>query len=110
MTKKLKYSTVDKILWEKYPMGSRRYHDAHRDANREEKKEYPKGYQQMKKVDDELPDDEYSGTHNRKGKIEVSKKVPPKDREEVALHEFVEWKHDPKRCKICGKDKQSHKN
>jgi len=105
---KITYKVVNKIKKAKYPMGSPKYREAHNEANRAEKKEYPKGYEKMKSIDDRLPKGEYAGTHDKAGNIKVSKRVPKKERPEVARHEFVEHKKDPGACKICGKGKRGH--
>jgi hypothetical protein len=103
-----KYKVVPKITKKGYPTSSSHYPTAHEKADKVEKAAYPKGYKQMQKVDDKLGKRELAGTHTKSGKIEVSKKVPPKDRNEVALHEFVEWKEDKKLCAKCKKPIQSH--
>ena len=105
----MKYKVVDKIKKKGYPTASKKYPEAHRAANQVEKKKYPQGYEEMKKIDAKLPNNEEAGTHTKSGKIKVSKKVPPKDRQEVATHEYVEWKKDPGSCAICGKGKPSHR-
>lgn len=104
----MKYKVVDKIKKKGYPTSSKHYKSAHEQADVAEKKKYPSGYEKMKSVDEKLKDDELAGKHSKSGKIEVSKKVPPKQRNEVAYHEFVEWKKDPGSCAICGKSKKSH--
>jgi hypothetical protein len=76
------------------------YQRAHEAANKAEKKKYPKGFQQLKKLDQELGHKhELAGKNTKTGKIEVSKKVPPKLRAEVKYHEKVESKELKKRRK-----------
>jgi len=87
-----KYKLVDKIEKRGFPTSSPLYRKAHAAANKAEKKSYPKGFKKMEKVDNKLPKHQLAGTNKRSGKIEVSKKVPPKYRKEVALHEKVESK------------------
>jgi hypothetical protein len=105
----MKYKVVPKIKIKGYPVKSKNYKTAHDEADNAEKKKYPKQYKNMKKIDAKLPKGEYSGTHTRKGKIEISKKVPKKDRKTVALHEFVEWKADKRLCAKCLRGKSKHK-
>jgi hypothetical protein len=69
------------------------YLSAHEQADKAEKKKFgEKNYVAMQKVDSKLPRNELSGKNTRSGKIEVSRKVPPKYRSEVAYHEKVENK------------------
>lgn len=87
-----KYELKDKIPDKGYPTKSKKYPSAHEAADKEEKKKYPKGYEEMKKVDRALPKHELAGKNTKAGKLEVSKKVPPNRRAEVAYHEHVESK------------------
>jgi hypothetical protein len=75
-----------------FPTSSSRYKSAHEQADKAEKSAYPKGYQQLKKIDAKLPKHELAGKNTRSGKIEVSSKVPSKLRPEVAFHEKTENK------------------
>lgn len=106
---KIKYTSVDKILRKGYPTSAKVYKEAHAEADQAEKKKYPKGYAKMKTVDEKLKADELAGTHKRSGKVEVSKKVPGRLREEVAYHEFKESQAEKRLCAKCGKSKGSHK-
>ena len=105
----MKYKVVKEIKKKGYPTSSRHYKTAHEAADKVEKKKYPKGYKKIKKIDDSLVKNELAGTHTKSGKITISSKVPPKLRQEVATHEFIEWEHDHGRCKQCRKTYQSHK-
>jgi hypothetical protein len=105
---RLKYNVVDKILRKGYPTSSKLYPKAHAEADQKEKKRYPSGYKKMKNIDSKLNQDELSGTHTRKGKITISRKVPSKYRQEVADHEFEELKAEKRLCKHCNKPKKSH--
>jgi len=76
-----------------YPTHSRSYDRAHRKANRVEKEVFGHtNFDAMKKVDAGLKKHELAGKNTKTGKIEVSKKVPKKYRDEVALHKYVESK------------------
>ena len=103
-----KYKVVGKIKKKGYPTASAHYKTAHERADKLEKKKYPKGYAIMKRVDDRLKKNELAGSHTRSGKIEVSRKVPLRERREVAYHEFKEWQKDHGKCAICHKSKASH--
>lgn len=103
----MKYKVVRTIKRKGYPTASPRYKEAHSEADKVEKKKYPKGYQKLKKLDKSLKSDQLIGTHTKAGKIKVSKRVPRKERAEVATHEFVEWKADKRLCRKCKKAKQS---
>jgi hypothetical protein len=69
-----------------------KYEKAHIKADKAEKKKYPKGYEELKKLDNTLSKHELAGKNTKSGKIEVSKKVPSPLREEVRFHEKVENK------------------
>lgn len=84
------YKLVDKIEKRGFPTSSKLYKKAHRIANKYEKKKYPKGFKDMEKIDEKLPNHQLAGTNKKSGKLEVSKKVPPKYRKEVAFHERTE--------------------
>jgi len=88
------YHTEKYITDEGFPIhpSKRKYERAHEKADKAEKKAFPEGYEEMKKVDAKLGKHELAGKNTKTGKIEVSKKVPPKLRKEVALHEKVESK------------------
>jgi len=104
----MKYKVVKKIVRKGYPTASPRYSEAHAEADQAEKKTNPGIYKALKKVDAKLKPHELIGTHSKAGKIEIEKKVPAKDRQDVALHEFVEWKADKRLCKHCKKTKRAH--
>lgn len=88
----MKFKLVDEIKKKGFPTSSKKYPYAHRKADESEKKKYPKGYKEMKKVDNKLKVRELAGKNLKSGKIEVSKKVPRKFRKEVAFHEMRENK------------------
>jgi hypothetical protein len=68
-----------------------KYEKAHRIANRKEKEKYgAKSFGELNKLDRGLGKHELSGKNTKSGKIEVSEKVKPKLRREVAYHEQVE--------------------
>lgn len=96
---KIEYHLVNKIPKKGYPTANPRYHDSHVGADRDEKRNYPKGYERLKKLDNKIPSNELIGKHTKAGKIEISKKVPKKDRPEVVFHEVDETKRMNKRKK-----------
>lgn len=75
-----------------FPEDSHYYKNAHSEADKAEKKAFPKGYQALKKLDNKVPEGKMIGHNSKSGKISVSDKVPKKYRTEVALHERVESK------------------
>jgi hypothetical protein len=88
-----KYKVVHKIPDRGFPVSSKRYKSDHEQADKAEKKKFgAKSYDKMKKVDAGLHKHELAGKNSKTGKIEVSEKVPPKYRKEVAYHEKVENK------------------
>lgn len=89
---RIKFKVVDHIVQGGFPTSSPHYQSAHRQADKAEKAAYPRGYQAMKHIDMGLPKGELAGKNTRSGKIEVSSRVPPRYRAEVALHEKVESK------------------
>lgn len=87
-----KVTIVSKITRKVSPYKNKRILAAHKKANAAEKKTYPKEYADMKKVDRKLAKKEYAGEHDSKGNIEISRKVPKRDRPTVKLHERKELK------------------
>lgn len=81
-----------------FPLNQSSFHSAHLKANQVEKRAYPKGFKVLKKIDRHIPNNELLGHSTKKGKIEVSARVPKKYRAEVALHEKVENKILCKKC------------
>jgi hypothetical protein len=75
-----------------YPVTAPYYKESHSEASNAEKRQYPEQYRDMKKIDAELPQGEYSGSHTPTGQVIISRKVPPKDRPTVELHERTEFK------------------
>jgi hypothetical protein len=87
------WQTISKLTDKGFPLNTRGYKEAHREANKAEKKKFgKKAFNEMKKVDSKLHSHELAGKNSKTGKIEVSKKVPSKYRKEVAYHEEVENK------------------
>jgi hypothetical protein len=68
------------------------YEKSHKKADAAEKKKYPKGYEELKKIDRKLGKNELIGKNTKSGKIEVSKKAPRNLRPEIAMHERTENK------------------
>jgi len=76
-----------------FPTKARGYAYAHATADRAEKKKFPKGYEQLKKMDITAgKKHELIGKNTKSGNIEVSENVPKKLRDEVAFHEKTENK------------------
>jgi len=75
-----------------FPESSRYYREAHSEASNAEKKKFPKGYQELKKLDNKVPQGKMIGHNTKSGKLSVSSAVPKKLRKEVAFHEKYESK------------------
>jgi hypothetical protein len=93
----MKYKLEKKIIRKGFPTATKQYPTAHEEASKDEKKKYPKGYEKLKKLDEKLPAGQLIGKNTRSGKIEVSKVVPKKERNEVAFHERDENRRIRKR-------------
>jgi len=74
-----------------FPYHNKNYHEAHAEADKAEKKKFPKGYQHLKKLEKTLKKHELMGTNKRNGKIEVEKRFK-KYASEIGYHEKVESK------------------
>lgn len=83
----IKYKTVKHLNDKKFPTHSKRYPYAHKEANKAEKKDNPKAYQEINRLERKVGKHELLGKNTKSGKIEVSVKVPKKDRKNVAVHE-----------------------
>ena len=99
------FQLKDRIEDKGFPRNQKGYEKAHEKADKVEKREFPKGYEKMKKVDANWPKNQLAGTNKKNGEIEVSKKVPPKLRKEVATHERVESKALSNQRKVSKKGK-----
>lgn len=87
------YRLVSSLHDSGFPTHSDRYGNAHEKANRAEKAQFgSKSYDALGRVDKGLKKHELAGKNLKSGKIEVSKKVPKKLRDEVAFHEGIESK------------------
>lgn len=86
------YKVVNRIKRRGFPTSSGEYKTAHAEADNAEKKKFPKGYNELKKIDKRIGKNELVGKNTRSGNILVEKKVPKKMRKEVAYHEKVENK------------------
>jgi hypothetical protein len=87
------FKLVEKLSDKGFPKSSKKYPTAHEEASKKEKMKFPrKDYDTLKKMDYNTPRGELLGKNTKKGKIEVSKKVPAKLRKEVAFHEKAENK------------------
>jgi len=87
-----KVDILKKLSDHGYPKDSKNYRTAHSEADNAEKRAHPKAYQDMKRIDRSLGKHELAGKNTKSGKIEISKKVPVRDRADVALHERTEHK------------------
>lgn len=85
------YKVVKNLKEKGWPTANKHYKEAHEKADAAEKKKYGKSYGYMKKVDSSLKRGELAGKNTKTGKIEISKKVPSKYRQEVAMHEKREY-------------------
>lgn len=74
-----------------FPTHSSKYQEAHRKANEAEEKKYgKKSFKVLERLDKKVSKHELIGKNLKRGKLEVSKKVPKRYREEVAYHEEIE--------------------
>lgn len=85
-----KYILKPRINDSGFPQSSKFYWNAHSEADNAEKRNFPKSYKDMKKIDANLGKHELSGKNLKSGKILISEKVPKKDRKDVYLHEKTE--------------------
>ena len=71
---------------------TKKYPYAHRKANEAEKERYgTTRFNRLNKIIKKvIPKGEWAGTHDKQGRIKVSRKIPRKYRGEVALHERIE--------------------
>lgn len=90
--KYMKYKLEKKIVKKGFPTSSKKYEEAHSEASNAEKKKYPKGYKVLKKLDAKVSKNTLIGKNTKSSKLEVSKIVPKKYRNEVAYHEKIESK------------------
>lgn len=88
------FKLAEKLTDKGFPTHPKKaYRTAHEEASKKEKMKFPrKDYDTLKKMDYNSPKGELLGKNTKKGKIEVSKKVPAKLRKEVAFHEKTENK------------------
>lgn len=103
---KTKVKVIKNIKEKGFPTSSKYYPTAHKAADKAEKKAYPKGYEDMKKVDKRIESKNkhaMAGKNLKSGVIEVSEKVPKSHRKEVALHEKRELQAIKKLEKLHGR-------
>jgi hypothetical protein len=83
------YKVVSKLKAKKkeFPLSSKKYSKANSEADVIEKKQHPRGYKSLKRVDKGLKKGEILGHVSKKGDLYVSKKVPKHLRKEVAEHD-----------------------
>jgi hypothetical protein len=80
---------VNKLSDHGYPTHDRNYRTAHTEADKKEKKRYPKGYERLKHKESSLDKHELMGKNKRSGKVEVESKFK-RYRDEIAYHEKEE--------------------
>src|ERR1700676_4077409 len=80
---------VNKLSDHGYPTKSRNYKSAHEEADKLEKKRFPKGYEKLKKDEKHLGKHELMGKKTKSGKIEVEKKFKRYGKE-IEYHEKKE--------------------
>lgn len=100
MTKK--YKLVDTITDQVFPHNHKLYPEAHSEACQEEKKKYPKLYEEAKEFCKQIHAKYYMGMNDKNGNLFVAKRVktvtggminvPEKFRVNTAYHEEVEAK------------------
>lgn len=89
----MKFKTVNNIKEKGYPTSSKYYKEAHEEADVNEKKKAPKEYKQLKKIEKKMKPHTLMGTHSKSGKVTISKVVPKRLRNHVAVnHEIPELK------------------
>ena len=98
----MKYKVVKKLTDKGFPTHSKGYPASHEKADRVEKRASPRAYKEVNKLERKIGKHELLGKNTRSGKIEVSSKVPKRDRANIALHEKTENKQLQK-CGYCGK-------
>jgi hypothetical protein len=83
---------VNKLSDHGYPTHCKYYRSAHEEADKAEKKKFPKGYQVLKKDEHHLGKHELMGKNTKSGKIEVEKKFKSHAKE-IEYHEKMEHKN-----------------
>ena len=83
---------VNKLSDHGYPTNSSHYKSAHEEADKKEKKKYPKGYSVLKKEEKHLGKHELMGKNTKSGRIEVEKKFKSHGKE-IEYHERTEHKN-----------------
>lgn len=89
---KHKAKLVKKLTDKGYPLADKHYVEAHEEADKKEKRKFPKGYQKLKKAEKKLGKHELMGKNTKSGKIEVERKFK-KNAKEIAYHERQEHKN-----------------
>ena len=91
MPPKSPYKLVKRIIRKGWPTTSKKWKKAHRQANKAELKRFGKqAFKAVQRVVTRMPANELLGSHTKKGKVRISKRVPARYREQVAFHERVE--------------------
>lgn len=87
-----KAKLVKRLTDKGFPSHSKYYEKAHGEASTEEKKKFPKGYEELKKKMKSLGKHEVMATNKKSGKIEIESKFK-KYKKELAFHEEEESKN-----------------
>jgi len=86
------FGVVKKLSEKGFPVHEKKYATAHAKANAAEKKKFgKKAFKELAKLDEKAGHKhKLIGKNLKSGKLEVSKSVPKRFRDEVAYHEKVE--------------------
>lgn len=84
-----KVKIVKKLTDKGFPTHSKYYETAHRYASKVEKKDFPKGYEKLKKKEHGLKKHELMAKSTKSGTVEIEQKFK-KDKRELTKHERVE--------------------
>lgn len=87
------FKLVKKLTDKGFPTHEKKYKEAHEKANKAEKRKFGvEAFRNLEAGDRKMGKHDLAGKNTKKGKIEVSRRVPKNDRREVAYHEEVENK------------------
>lgn len=100
-----KYVVKPRLTDSSFPTHDEFYKEAHRIATKFEKRKYPKGFEELKHLDMKVSKHELIGKNLKSGKIEVSKRVPKRLRNEVVYHEHIEHENIMRMTKNSKKKK-----
>ncbi len=87
------FKRTKKLTDSGFPTHSSGYPNAHREANKAEKKKFgKKAFNALEHYVKGAKNHELIGKNTKSGKIEVEKKIPRRFKDEIAFHEKVENK------------------